>query len=196
MVLTLSVKLSSARVMSERGVEVDRTTIYRWIQKYAPESEMRLRWHSKKLGLRWRVDETFIKVKGQRKYLYRAVDEHGDTIDFMLAHKRDIKTAKRFFKKALGRTEGLPCEINTDRLAIYKPALAILKEEGILPKLLIHTQDKLINNVIESDHRYIKRRVRPMLWFKSFHTAPIMYQRVRSHGYDLETANYFFTENF
>ena len=93
-------------MMLERGVSVDHTTIYRWVQKYAPEIEKRLRWHQKGLTNRsWRVDETYIKVKGKWTYLYRAIDSKGDTIDFFLSKRRDAKSAKRFIKKCIGKVD-------------------------------------------------------------------------------------------
>ena len=90
-----------AEMVSERGIIVDYTTIFRWIQHYAPEFEKRIRWYARPSSGSLRVDETYIKIKGKWKYLYRALDKYGRTIDFMLSPKRDITTAKRFFKKVL-----------------------------------------------------------------------------------------------
>lgn len=158
-------------MMEERGVEVDHTTIYRWVQRYAPVFEKRLRWYTKTLGFRWKVDETYIKVKGQWKYLYRAIASDGETIDFMLSHKRDAKSAIKFFKKALNQCHEHPGKINTDQNSAYAKAIEHLKNQGILSPTLKHTQIKYNNNRIESDHGRLKRRLRPMLGFQSFHTA-------------------------
>ena len=158
-------------MLNELGVEVDHTTIYRWVQQYAPEFEKRIRWYARPLSWSLRVDETYIKVKGQWKYLYRAVDKTGKTIDFMLSHTRDLKAAKRFFKKMLKHCLEKPSTITTDKHSSYGKAIIELKKEGILNKNLTHRQSKYLNNIIEQDHRRIKRRISPMLGFQSFKTA-------------------------
>nr|WP_156962123.1 IS6 family transposase [Candidatus Paracaedibacter symbiosus] len=160
-----------AEMISERGVEVDHTTIYRWIQHYAPEFEKRIRWYARPWVWSLRVDETYIKVKGKWKYLYRAVDKYGRTVDFMLAHTRDLAAAKRFVKKVLKQCKYMPSSITTDKHASYTKAIEELKNEGILDKDLNHRQIKYLNNILEQDHRRIKRRIRPMLGFQSFKTA-------------------------
>jgi transposase-like protein len=158
-------------MMEERGVEVDHTTIYRWVQKYAPEFEKRLRWYAKPLGFKWKVDETYIKIKGQWKYLYRAIASTGETIDFMLSHKRDTKSAIKFFKKVLKQCHDHPCKINSDQNPAYAKAIGEMKKEGLLSPTVKHTQVKYSNNRIESDHARLKRRLSPMLGFQSFPTA-------------------------
>ncbi|WP_010303112.1 IS6 family transposase [Candidatus Odyssella thessalonicensis] len=158
-------------MMEERGVDVDHTTIYRWVQRYAPEFEKRLRWYAKPLGFSWKVDETYIKIKGHWKYLYRAITSSGETIDFMLSHKRDTKSAIKFFKRALKQCHEHPCKINTDQNPAYAKAIEKIKKEGSLSQDVSHTQVKYSNNRIESDHSRLKRRLRPMLSFQSFHTA-------------------------
>ena len=142
-------------MLDERGVDVDHTTVYRWVQHYAPEMEKRLRWYWKRPGLSrsWRVDEIYVKAKGKWVYLYRAVDRDGDTIDFHLSATRNTAAAKRFLGKAL---KGLkdwekPVKINTDRAPAYGPAIAELKE-GKLPGETLHRQVKYLNNVVEADH--------------------------------------------
>jgi IS6 family transposase len=117
------------------------------------------------------VDETYIKVKGKDKYLYRAVDNKGCSIDFMLSSTRDIEAAKRFFKQAITNCAIKPTTITTDKHAPYIKAIKQLKDQTILPKVLIHRQCKHLNNVIESDHRRIKRIINPMLGLKSILTA-------------------------
>jgi transposase, IS6 family len=159
-------------MMNERGLSVDHTTIYRWVQAYALELERRIRPHLRLTNDSYRVDETYIKVKGAWKYLYRAVDSTGQTIDFMLSAKRDMKAAKRFFRKMLKAPKHQsPRVINVDRNKAYPPAVEELKEEGILSSASQLRQCKYLNNIIEQDHRFIKRRVNPGLGFFSFKTA-------------------------
>ena len=160
--------------MLERGEEVDHTTIYRWVQQYAPEIEKRLRWYWKPtMGYSWRVDETYVKVKGQWKYVYRAVDKHGDTIDFYLSSTRNTKAAKRFLGKALKGMKAWahPQTINTDKAPTYGPAIAQLKEEGKCSEDTVHRQVKYLNNIVEADHGKLKRLINPVRGFKSMKTA-------------------------
>jgi len=159
-------------MMRERGLSVDHTTIYRWVQAYAPELEKRIRPHLRPINDSYRVDETYVKVKGVWKYLYRAVDSTGQTIDFMLSAKRDTKAAKRFFRKMLKALKHQsPRVINVDQNKAYPRAVEELKEEGILPSASQLRQCKYLNNILEQDHRFIKRRVNPGLGFCSFNTA-------------------------
>jgi transposase, IS6 family len=159
-------------MMNERGLAVDHTTIYRWVQAYAPELEKRIRPHLRLTNDSYRVDETYIKIKGKWYYLYRAVDSTGQTIDFMLSAKRDTKAAKRFFRKMLKAPKHQsPRVINVDRNNAYPPAVEELKEEGTLPSHTQLRQCKYLNNIIEQDHRFIKRRVNPGLGFFSFNTG-------------------------
>ena len=159
-------------MMNERGLSVDHTTIYRWVQAYAPELEKRIRPHLRLTNDSYRVDETYIKVKGAWKYLYRDLDSTGQTIDFMLSAKRDTKAAKRFFRKMpKAPKHQSPRVINVDRNNAYPPAVEELKEEGVLPIASQLRQSKYLNNIIEQDHRFIKRRVNPGLGFFSFNTA-------------------------
>ena len=118
------------------------------------------------------MDETYIKVKGKWKYLYRAVDAAGNTLDFMLSAKRDTKAAKRFFCKVLGASHTIdPRVITVDKNAAYPPAIEALQSEELLPEETETRQSKYINNTVEQDHRFIKRRVNPSLGFGSFNTA-------------------------
>ncbi|MBA2628966.1 MAG: IS6 family transposase [Rickettsiaceae bacterium] len=158
-------------MMIERGIEVDHTTLYRWVQAYSVELAKRIRYYSKPYSTSWRVDETYIKVKGKWKYLYRVVDKYGSTIDFMLSSHRNIAAAKKFFKQAMITSALKPKIITTDKHSSYNKAIIQLKDQKILPNLLLHRQCKYLNNVIESDHRRIKRRINPMLGFKTFNTA-------------------------
>jgi transposase, IS6 family len=159
-------------MMNERGLAVDHTTIYRWVQVYAPELEKRIRPHLRLTNDSYRVDETYIKVKGAWKYLYRAVDSTGQTIDFMLSAKRDKRAAKRFFRKMLKAAKyQSPRVINVDQNKAYPPAFEELKNEGVLATTSELRQCKYLNNILEQDHRFIKRRVDPGLGFSSFNTA-------------------------
>ena len=157
--------------MNEPGVEVDHTTIYRWVQAYAPELDKRIRPHLKPTNDSWRVDETYIPVKGEWKYLYRAVDSEGNTLDFLLTAKRDATAAARFFRKTLGATHTqTPRVINVDKNAAYPKATDTLTADETLPHTVELRQNKYLNNRIEQDHRFIKRLVNPGMGFGSFNT--------------------------
>jgi transposase-like protein len=120
-------------LLAERGLSVDHVTVWRWVQRYAPELERRLRRHLKPTNDSWRVDETYVRVKGKWVYLYRAVDSSGATIDFLLSAKRDAATAQRFLTKALGgQNHPEPRVINSDKHAAYPPAIAVLHAAGDL----------------------------------------------------------------
>ena len=122
-------------MMIERGIQVDHSTKMRWVHQYSLELEKKIRRHLRPTNDSWRVDETYIKVKGKWKYFYRAVDSDGDTIDFMLSSKRNRKAAKRFFKKALSSNHNqIPREITVDKNPAYPPAIDKLKNDKILPK--------------------------------------------------------------
>ena len=162
------------QMMGERGVNVDHSTIYRWVQKYGPEIEKRLRWQWRRPGsTSWRVDETYIKVRGEWSYLYRAVDKHGNTIDFYLSPTRSMKAAKRFLGKALNGLKDWekPHVINTDKAPTYAAAIAELKAEGKCPEDTLHRQVKYLNNVVEADHGKLKQLIRPVRGFKTLKTA-------------------------
>lgn len=158
--------------MRERGLEVDHPTVFRRVQRYAPEINKRVRPHLKMSGTSYRVDETYIKVGASCKYLYRAVDKEGNTIEFMLGAERDVSAAKRFFKKMM-RPEHrrLPFSISVDKNAAYPEAFSTSQVEKVVPKDCKPRRGKYLNNVIEQDHRFIKKKVRASQCFKSFHTA-------------------------
>ena len=150
----------------------DHVTLYRWVQRFAPELEKRLRRHLRPCRGTWHVDETFVRVGGGWRYLYRAVDGTGQTIDFLLSAKRDKQAAKRFFKRALGRDNTRhPREVVTDRLKSYPGAIREMKRKGELWRFTRHRRGRWLNNRVEQDHRRVKRRTRPMLGFESFVTA-------------------------
>jgi len=159
-------------MMRERGLSVDHTTLFRWVQRYGPEINKRIRPHLKMSGTSYRVDETYIKVGTQCKYLYRALDKEGNTIEFMLSAKRDVSAAKRFFKKMmLADHRRLPFSISVDKNAAYPDAFTSSQDEKILPKDCRLRRVKYLNNVIEQDHRFIKKKVRASQCFKRFYTA-------------------------
>jgi transposase, IS6 family len=162
------------QMMGERGVSVDHSTIFRWVQAYAPEIEKRLRWQWRRpRSTSWRVDETYVKVRGRWAYLYRAVDKFGNTIDFYLSPTRNTQAAKRFLGKALNGLKDWekPHVINTDKAPTYAAALAELKKEGKCPKDTQHRQVKYLNNVVEADHGKLKQLIRPVRGFKTMKTA-------------------------
>jgi transposase-like protein len=159
-------------MMNERGLSVDHTTIYRWVQAYAPELEKRCRPHLRPINDSYRVDETYVKIKRQWNYLYRAVDSTGQTIVFMLSAKRDARAAKRFFRKMLKAPKHqCPRVINVDQNRSYPPAVEELKEEGVLSIIALLRRCKYFNNIVEQWRRFIKRRVNPGLGFFSFNMA-------------------------
>jgi IS6 family transposase len=159
-------------MMLERGLHVDHTTIYRWVQRYAPDLERRCRPHVKPTTDSWRVDETYIKVKKQWMYLYRAVDAQGNTLDFRFSSTRDTKAAMRFFLKTLTALHiREPWVINVDKHAAYPKAFAELKAAGFIPENCELRQVKCLNNLVEQDHRFIKRLTKPGMGFFSLETA-------------------------
>ncbi|MGG0327232.1 IS6 family transposase [Bacillus mycoides] len=159
-------------MMEERGLALAHTTIMRWVHQYGPELDNQIRRHLKQTNDSWRVDETYIKVKGQWMYLYRAVDSEGNTIDFHLSKSRNYKAAKRFFKKALRSFHvSKPRAIKVDKNPAYPIAITGLKKEKKMPLGIQIRQIKYLNNIVEQDHRFIKKRIRSMLGLKSFRTA-------------------------
>jgi transposase-like protein len=159
-------------MMRERGLTVAHSTIWRWVQKYAPGINKRIRPHLKMSGTSYRIDETYIKVGTSCKYLYRAVDTEGNTIEFLLSAKRDVTKALRFFKKMMRADHRrLPFTISVDKNAAYPEAFTSSQDEKILPKDCQLRRVKYLNNMIEQDHRFIKKKVRASQCFKSFHTA-------------------------
>ncbi|HYQ91313.1 MAG TPA: IS6 family transposase [Candidatus Competibacteraceae bacterium] len=165
-----------AEMMEERGVVVDHSNIYRWVQKFTPQLETAFRKGKKRpVGKSWRMDETYIKIKGQWRYLYRAVDKAGQTIDFLLTAHRDKKAASRFFKKAV-RQHGLPAKVTIDQSGANTAALEALIEET--EATIEIRQSKYLNNLVEQDHRAVKRLVRPRIGFKAVHSAKVTLQGI------------------
>ena len=148
------------------------TTPRSWVQRYGTELEQRLRRHLKPTNKSWRVDETYVRVKGRWCYLYRAIDSTGATIDFLLSALRDAAAAKRLFRKALSDpSHPQPRVINTDQARLYGAAIPAVKGEGILRRRCRHRPVQYLNNILEQDHRAIKRRVKAKQSFREFRAA-------------------------
>jgi transposase-like protein len=160
-------------MMAERGIDLAHTTIMRWIQRYTPEFVKRWDRFACKAGRSWRVDETYVKIKGRWTYLYRAVDGEGKTVDFLLRAKRDVAAAKAFFRRAFKSHGGLPRAITLDGYqASHRAARECLGEHRRGKRTRLRSS-KYLNNLIEQDHRSVKLRLGPMLGFKRFRTASI-----------------------
>ncbi len=161
-----------AEMMQERGVELDASTISRWVQRYAPELEKRVRWCQGYRSGSWRVDETYVRVGGQWKYLFRAIDKHGRLIDFMRMDRRNTRAAYPFLGKALKTMRNWhPCSITTDKLGSYPKAIRRLQREGKLSPETKHRTSKYLNNMIEAGHGGLKRVIRPTPGFQTRKTA-------------------------
>ena len=173
---------------SESGLKVDHSSINRWVIHYAPQLEETFRKrHKRPVGISWRMDETYIKVKGQWLYLYRATDKAGQTVDFMLSEKRDEPAARAFFTKAIG-SSGLPDKVTMDKSGANKAGidtinlmLALLCMLGGMYVQLTVRQIKYLNNIVEQDHRFIKQITKPMKGFKAFHSAEATLAGIELH---------------
>jgi transposase-like protein len=155
-------------LMRERGVWVDHSTINRWVVKFAPMLLRRARAHKRPVGTSWRMDETYIRVRGQWKYLYRAVDKRGATVDFLLTARRDADAALRFLRRAVDNN-GLPEKVTIDCSGANAAGIAAFNLEA--ETTVEVRQRKYLNNIVEQDHRFVKQRVRAALGFKTFYTA-------------------------
>ena len=149
-----------SELLAERGVAIDPSCIWRWVQVYAPEINHRSRAHLKPTNKSYRVDETYIKVKGKDRFLYRAVDSTGQTVDFLLTAKRDAAAAKRFFRKAVkDASNPMPRVIHVDQNPAFRPAVEALKADGTQPRRVRLRQCKYLNHIVEQDHRAVKKRM-------------------------------------
>lgn len=153
-----------------RGLTIDHSTLQRWVERFVSLLDGKFRSRKKAINSSWRMDETYIKVKGHWMYLYRAVDKYGATIDFLLRAKRDTQAAKGFFKKAM-RQHGKPDKINVDKSGANKAALDSININLSEDQQIEIRQNKYLNNMIEQDHRFIKKRTKLTLGFKSFYGA-------------------------
>jgi putative transposase len=158
-------------MMAERGVSVDHSTVHRWAIKLLPVLEKAFRRRKRPVGKSWRMDETYIRVKGEWRYLYRAVDKDGNTIDFLLCAHRDKAAARRYFEKSMAQN-GVPETVTIDKSGANLAALEAINADREMPIKI--RQSKYLNNLVEQDHRAIKRRTRPMLGFKTFRCARIL----------------------
>ena len=158
-------------MMIERGVFVDHSTVHRWALKMLPVLTAVCRRRKRPVGGSWRMDETYVKVCGQWKYLYRAIDRDGHTVDFLLRAHRDEAAARRFFERAID-LHGVPEKITIDKSGANTAAIVSVQADSAVTLEL--RQSKYLNNIVEQDHRAIKRIVRPMLGFKSFACARIL----------------------
>ena len=161
-----------AELLNDRGVKVSHMSILRWAVKFVPDLEEKFRKYKQPVNLSWRIDETYIKIRGEDRYLYRAVDKKGNTVDFLLTARRDLIAAKRFLKKAI-RNHGAPLKTNIDKSGSNLAALSCVNQSRGNRQFQIR-QVKYLNNIVEQDHRFIKKRIRPMLGFKNFNSAKII----------------------
>ena len=161
-------------MMAERGLSMAHTTIMRWVHHDASEFERRWNRFARSAGSSWRVDETYVKIRGQWAYLYRAVDRAGNSVDFRLSPRRDVAAAKAFFRKAIKGQGSAPRSITLDGYAASHRAVHEMKADGELPAGAALRSSKYLNNLIEQDHRGVKHRIGPMLGFKQFRTAAIV----------------------
>jgi transposase-like protein len=155
-------------LLAERGVDVDHTTIYRWVQRFTPLLAEAARPCRHAVGDRWQTDETYAKVAGRWRYIYRAIDQFGQVIDVLVSPQRDAKAARRFFERAIWTTKITPVEVVTDKAAIYPIAL-----DELLPAAW-HRTDRYANNHIEADHGRLKSRLGPMRGLKQDRSARVV----------------------
>jgi transposase-like protein len=155
-------------LLAERGIEVDHVTVFRWVQRFTPLLTDAARFHRHSPGDRWFVDETYVKVNGVWRYVYRAIDQHGQVIDVLLSARRDAAAARRFFTRALRTLKVIPSEVVTDAAPVYP---AVLDE--LLPSAWHHVE-QYANNPIEADHGQLKRRLRPMRGLQTDRTAQMV----------------------
>src|SRR5277367_6483382 len=178
-------------MMAERGLSLAHTTIMRWVHHYAPEFERRWNRFARPGGPSWRVDETYVKIRGEWVYLYRAVDREGNTVDFRLSARRDTVAAKAFFRKAIKSRESVPETVTLDGYAASHRAVREMKSDGELPEETKIRSSKYLNNLVEQDHRGVKLRLGPMLGFKRFRTAAVtiagieLLRRIRKGQFNL-----------
>jgi transposase-like protein len=155
-------------LLTERGIEVDHVTVYRWVHRFTPLLAEAARPCRHRPGDRWYADETYVKVAGRWRYVYRAIDQFGQVIDVLVSPQRDAKAACRFFEQAIGTMKVAPVEVVTDRAATYPIVL-----EELLPAAW-HRTDRYANNRVECDHGKLKARLRPMRGLKQDRSAKVV----------------------
>jgi transposase-like protein len=172
-------------LLAERGIQVDHVTIYRWVLRFTPQLADAARPCRHRVGDRWQADETYVKVAGQWRYVYRAIDQFGQVIDVFVSLQRDTKAANRFFERAIGATKITPTEVTTDQGPVYPAVL-----EKLLPAAW-HRTDRYANNQVECDHGRLKARLRPMRGLKQDRSAEViiaghaLVQNLRRGHYEL-----------
>ena len=175
--------------MAERGVPVDHATLNRWVVRYSPRIAEKAKKRKQPVAGSWRMDETYIKVKGQWTYLYRAIDKYGNTVDFMLSKRRDEAAATAFFEQAI-EDNGLPGKVVIDKSGANNAGLEniniLLFLTGLFGFIDIR-QVKYLNNIVEQGHRFIKKITNPMMGFKAFHSAIARLAGIETRSYDQES---------
>ena len=172
-------------LLAERGIEVDHVTVYRWVQRFTPLFADAARPYRHAVGDRWQVDETYVKVAGQWRYVYRAIDQFGQVIDVFMSRQRNARAARWFFERAIATTKVTPGEVVTDRAATYPSVM-----EDLLPAAW-HRTEQYANNHVEADHGRLKARLRPMRGLKQDYSARVIIaghafvQNVRRGHYEL-----------
>jgi transposase, IS6 family len=168
-------------LIAERGLSVDHTAVWRWVQAYAPEIRKRLQGQVKYKLSTWHMDETFVRVGGKQMYLFRAVDSRGQTVDFYVSETRDREAAKLFLRKALANPDNRPPYVfATDGLRSYPAAIREMKADAEIRSTCRHRTRRYCNNPVESDHRYVKRRLRAMQWPRTVATADAVVQGIEA----------------
>ena len=157
-----------AEWLAERGFQVDRSTVYRWVQRFLPLFGSAARWHRRRVGNRWRVDETYCACQGRHAYIYRAIDQDGQVVDAYFSERRNAVAARAFFERAIAATEVAPERVTTDRSKCYPPAL-----RSVLPGV-DHRRSKYLNNGLERDHSHLKQRLYSMRGFKRDTSADVL----------------------
>ena len=172
-------------LLAERGIQVDHVTIYRWVVRFTPLLAEAARPCRHAVGDRWQVDETYVKVAGHWRYVYRAIDQARQVIDVFVSARRDATAAHRFFQRAIGTTKLMPAEVVTDQAPVYPAVLEVL-----LPAAW-HRTDQYANNQVECDHGRLKARLRPMRGLKQDRSARVIIaghafvQNIRRGHYEL-----------
>jgi transposase-like protein len=160
--------------LAERGVAVDRSTMYRWVQRFLPLFQLAARIHRHPVGTKWRVDETYVRLNGAWTYIYRAIDQDGQVVDASFSKRRNAQGTQAFFERAVRETGITPERVTTDKAKCYPPALRV-----VLPHV-VHRRSRYLNNGIERDHGHVKQRVRPMRGFKSARSIDLL---ARGHAF-------------
>ncbi|CAH2560141.1 IS6 family transposase [Cardinium endosymbiont of Oedothorax gibbosus] len=159
-------------MMRMRGARVDHSTLQRWVIKFVPLIDKAVRKRKRPIGSSWKMDETYVKLNGKWIYLYRAVDRYGDTVDFFLSDHRDKSSTLSFFRKAITENN-IPKKVVIDKSGSNKAALDAINTDLDQDHTIQILQNKYLNNRVEQDHRFIKKRIKPMLGFKNFYSASI-----------------------